>query len=55
MPYIEVSTREKLPAKIRAKLAEELSNTAMTIELGGPSESAKLIDWMWFPTMPADS
>ncbi len=55
MPYIEVFTREKLPDKIRAKLAEELSNTAMTIELGGPSESAKLIDWMWFHTMPADS
>jgi phenylpyruvate tautomerase PptA (4-oxalocrotonate tautomerase family) len=54
MPFIEVFTREKLPDQIRAKLAEELSTTAMTIELGGPSESAKLIDWMWFHTMPAD-
>jgi len=55
MPFIEVFTREKLSDEIRAKLAEELSNTAMTVELGGPNESAKLIDWMWFHTMPADS
>ena len=27
----------------------------MTVELGGPTESAKLLDWMWFHTMPADS
>ena len=27
----------------------------MTVEIGGPTESAKLIDWMWFHTMPADS
>jgi phenylpyruvate tautomerase PptA (4-oxalocrotonate tautomerase family) len=55
MPFIEVFTREKLSDEIRAKLAEDLSNTAMTIELGGPNESAKAIDWMWFHTMPADS
>jgi hypothetical protein len=24
----------------------------MTVEIGGPTESAKLIDWMWFHTMP---
>lgn len=55
MPFVEVFTREKLPDEIRAKLAEELSNTIMTVEVGGPTESAKLIDWMWFHTMPADS
>ena len=27
----------------------------MTVEIGGPTESAKLIDWMWFHTMPADN
>ena len=55
MPFVEVFTREKLSDEVRAKLAEELSNTIMTIEVGGPTESAKLIDWMWFHTMPADS
>jgi phenylpyruvate tautomerase PptA (4-oxalocrotonate tautomerase family) len=55
MPFVEVFTREKLSDEIRAKLAEELSNTIMTVEIGGPSESAKMIDWMWFHTMPADS
>ena len=55
MPFIEVFTREKLSDDVRSKLAEELSNTMMTIELGRPTESAKLVDWMWFHTMPADS
>jgi phenylpyruvate tautomerase PptA (4-oxalocrotonate tautomerase family) len=55
MPFVEVFTREKLSDEIRARLAEELSNTMMTVEIGGPTESAKLIDWMWFHTMPADS
>jgi phenylpyruvate tautomerase PptA (4-oxalocrotonate tautomerase family) len=55
MPFVEVFTREKLSDEIRAKLAEELSNTIMTVEVGGPTESAKMIDWMWFHTMPADS
>jgi phenylpyruvate tautomerase PptA (4-oxalocrotonate tautomerase family) len=55
MPFVEVFTREKLSDEIRAKLAEELSNTIMTVELGGPTESAKMLDWMWFHTMPADS
>jgi phenylpyruvate tautomerase PptA (4-oxalocrotonate tautomerase family) len=55
MPFVEVFTREKLSDEIRTKLAEELSNTIMTVELGGPTESAKLLDWMWFHTMPADS
>jgi phenylpyruvate tautomerase PptA (4-oxalocrotonate tautomerase family) len=55
MPFVEVFTREKLSDAIRAKLAEELSNTIMTVEVGGPTESAKMIDWMWFHTMPADS
>jgi hypothetical protein len=50
-----VFTREKLSDQIRTKLAEELSNSMMTVEIGGPTESAKLIDWMWFHTMPADS
>jgi phenylpyruvate tautomerase PptA (4-oxalocrotonate tautomerase family) len=44
MPFIEVFTREKLSDETRAKLAEALSNTAMTVELGGPNESAKLLD-----------
>jgi phenylpyruvate tautomerase PptA (4-oxalocrotonate tautomerase family) len=55
MPFIEVFTKEKLSDEIRAKLAEELGNTMMTIELGGPTESAKLVYWMWFHTIPADS
>jgi phenylpyruvate tautomerase PptA (4-oxalocrotonate tautomerase family) len=55
MPFVEVFTREKLSDDIRAKLAEELSNTITTVEVGGPTESAKMIDWMWFHTMPADS
>jgi phenylpyruvate tautomerase PptA (4-oxalocrotonate tautomerase family) len=52
---VEVFTREKLSDEIRARLAEGLSNTMMTVEIGGPTESAKSIDWMWFHTMPADS
>ena len=55
MPFVEVFTREKLSDEIRMKLAEELSNTMMTVEIGRPTESAKLVDWMWFHTMPADS
>jgi phenylpyruvate tautomerase PptA (4-oxalocrotonate tautomerase family) len=55
MPFVEVFTREKLSDEIRAKLAEELSNAMMTVEIGSPTESAKMIDWMWFHTMPADS
>jgi phenylpyruvate tautomerase PptA (4-oxalocrotonate tautomerase family) len=55
MPFVEIFTREKLSDEVRSKLAEELSNTIMTIELGHPTESAKLVDWMWFHTMPADS
>jgi enoyl-CoA hydratase len=45
-PFVEVFTREKLSDEIHAKLAEELSNTIMTVEVGGPTESAKMIDWM---------
>jgi hypothetical protein len=55
MPFVEVFTREKLSDDVRSKLAEELSNTMMTVEIGRPTESAKLVDWMWFHTMPADS
>ena len=55
MPFVEVFTREKLSDEIRVKLAEDLSNTMMTVEIGGPTESAKMIDWMWFHTMQADS
>jgi hypothetical protein len=44
MPFVEVFTREKLSDEIRAKLAEELSDTIMTVEVGGPTESAKMID-----------
>ena len=55
MPFVEVFTRERLSDEIRARLAEELSNTMMTVEIGSPTESAKSIDWMWFHTMPADS
>ena len=55
MPFVEVFTRGKLSDDVRSKLAEELSNTIMTVEIGRPTESAKLIDWMWFHTMPADS
>jgi phenylpyruvate tautomerase PptA (4-oxalocrotonate tautomerase family) len=55
MPFVEVFTREKVSDEIRRKLAEELSNTIMTVELGGPTESAQMIDWMWFHTMPANS
>jgi len=55
LPFVEVFTREKLSDGVRAKLAEDLSSTVMTVEIGGPTESAKMIDWMWFHTMPADS
>jgi phenylpyruvate tautomerase PptA (4-oxalocrotonate tautomerase family) len=55
MPFVEVFTREKLSDEIREKLAKELSNTMMTVEVGVPTESAKMIDWMWFHSMPADS
>ena len=44
MPFVEVFTREELSDDIRRKLAEELSNTIMTVELGGPTESAKMIE-----------
>ncbi|HXA63613.1 MAG TPA: hypothetical protein VNV82_00610 [Bryobacteraceae bacterium] len=27
----------------------------MTVETGGPAESAKMIDWMWFLTLPVAS
>jgi hypothetical protein len=37
MPFVEVFTREKLSDEIRTKLAEELSNTIMIVELGGPT------------------
>jgi phenylpyruvate tautomerase PptA (4-oxalocrotonate tautomerase family) len=55
MPFVEVFTREKLSDEIRAKLAEELGITMMTVEVGGRTESARMVDWMWFHTMPADS
>ena len=55
MPFVEVFTREKLSDEIRARLAEELSNAIMTVEVGDPTESAKMIDWMWFHTIPGDS
>src|ERR1700677_4087359 len=55
MPFVEVFTRENLSDEIRGKLAEELAKHMMTGEIGGPSESAKMIDWMWFHVMPADS
>jgi phenylpyruvate tautomerase PptA (4-oxalocrotonate tautomerase family) len=55
MPFVEVFTREKLSDEIRAKLAEDLSNTMMSVEIGGPTESAKMIAWMWLHTMQADS
>ena len=44
MPFVEVFTREKLSDEVRAKLAEGLSNTVMTVEVGRPTESAKMID-----------
>jgi phenylpyruvate tautomerase PptA (4-oxalocrotonate tautomerase family) len=55
MPFVEVFTREKLSDEIRVKLAEELSSTMMTVEIGDPTESAMMINWMWFHTMSADS
>ena len=55
MPFVEVFTRENLSDEIRARLAEELSNAIMTVEVGDPTESAKMIDWMWFHTIPGDS
>ena len=38
MPFVEVFTREKLSDEIRMKLADELSNTTMTVEIGRPTE-----------------
>ncbi len=55
MPFVQVFTREKLSQEVRTKLAEDLSNTVMTVEIGHPTESAKLVNWMWFQTVPADS
>jgi len=55
MPFVEVFTREQLSDDIRAQLAEELSNTMMTIEIRRSTESAKLIAWIWFHTVPTDS
>jgi phenylpyruvate tautomerase PptA (4-oxalocrotonate tautomerase family) len=34
MPFVEVSTGEKLSGEIRAKLAEEFSNAIMTMSGG---------------------
>jgi hypothetical protein len=51
MPFVEIFTREKLSDDVRSKLAEELSNTMMTVEIGGPTESTKVVDWMWFHTI----
>jgi phenylpyruvate tautomerase PptA (4-oxalocrotonate tautomerase family) len=34
MPFVEVSTREKLSDEIRAKLAEEVSKTIVTVSGG---------------------
>jgi hypothetical protein len=36
-------------------LPDPVSNTIMTVEIGGPTESAKMVYWMWFHTIPADS
>jgi hypothetical protein len=44
MPFVEVFTREKLSDEIRAKPAEELSNTIMTVEVGG-NAAAKTDDF----------
>ncbi len=43
MPFVEVFTREKLSDEIRAKLAEELGITMMTVEVGGRTESARMV------------
>jgi phenylpyruvate tautomerase PptA (4-oxalocrotonate tautomerase family) len=55
MPFVQVFTRANLSKEVRAKLAEDLSNTMQTVEIGHPTESAKLVDWMWFQTAPADT
>jgi uncharacterized membrane protein YphA (DoxX/SURF4 family) len=47
MPFIEVFTRGTLSDEARKKLAEELPNTVMIVEVRGPNESEKIIDWMW--------
>jgi CheY-like chemotaxis protein len=39
MPLVEVVTTETLSDGIGAQLAEESSNTVMTVEVGGPTES----------------
>ena len=54
MPFVEVFTREPLSEDTRASLAQSLSDTMETIKFGGPSENCRLIDWMWFHTMPAN-
>ena len=41
--------------KFAQSLRKSCPTPMMTVEIGGPSESAKMIDWMWFHTMPADS
>ena len=54
MPFVEVFTREPLSDDTRAKLAQSLSNTVESVEFGSPSDPCRLIDWMWFHTLPAN-
>jgi len=43
------------PVKFARSLRKSCPNTRMTVETGGPTESAKMIDWMWFLTLPVAS
>ena len=42
MPSVEVFTREELSDAVRAKLAETLLVTMMNIEIGHPTDHARL-------------
>lgn len=54
MPWVEVYTRAPLADDVRAKLAQDLSDTMEHVEFGYPTEHGRSIDWMWFHTLPAN-
>ena len=54
MPYVQVTTREPISQETKVALAKALSDAVLTIEIGGPTEGGKDVDWMWFNVQPAE-
>ncbi|WP_337024525.1 MULTISPECIES: tautomerase family protein [unclassified Pantoea] len=54
MPFIEITTREVIPAGQKSTLAQALSDTMLNIEIGGPTDAACTRDWIWFHVLSAD-